>query len=83
MYKIDYVDWKGLNAVMYLHGYSRSEVEKQAMVAQGVFKITKITVSQQLKLMYQYIVGENQFPRYIVYNFVDMCKTKIWRNKHG
>lgn len=46
MYKIDYVDWKGRNAVMYLYGYSRSEVEKQAMVAQGVFKITKITVSQ-------------------------------------
>ncbi|OJG43289.1 hypothetical protein RV03_GL002949 [Enterococcus gallinarum] len=36
------MDWKGRHAVMYLHGYSRSEVEKQAMVAQGVFKIMKI-----------------------------------------
>ncbi|MDN3168391.1 DUF669 domain-containing protein [Enterococcus faecalis] len=40
------VDWKGRHAVMYLHGYSYSEIEQQAMVAQGVFKIMKITVSQ-------------------------------------
>lgn len=46
IYRIDYVDWKGSNAVMYLHGYSKSEVEEQAMVAQGVFKIMKITLSQ-------------------------------------
>jgi hypothetical protein len=44
-YKVDYVDWKGRDAVMYLHGYSYSEIEQMAMVAQGVFKITKITVS--------------------------------------
>ena len=45
-YRVDYVNWKGRPAVLYLHGYSYSEIEQQAMVAQGVFKIMKITVSQ-------------------------------------
>ena len=45
-YRVEYVDLKCSQAVLYIHGYSYSEIEQQAMVAQGVFKIMKITVSQ-------------------------------------
>lgn len=44
MYKVIYIDWKGRTLTMYLHGYNQKDVEEQAMVAQGVFKISKIYV---------------------------------------
>lgn len=46
MYKVIYIDWKGRTLTMYLHGYNEKDVEEQAMVAQGVFKISKISVVQ-------------------------------------
>lgn len=46
MYKVIFIDWKGRTLTMYLHGYSEKDVEEQAMVAQGVFKISKISVVQ-------------------------------------
>lgn len=46
MYKVIYIDWKGRTLSMYLHGYNEKDVEEQAMVAQGVFKIIKISVVQ-------------------------------------
>ncbi len=46
MYKVIYIDWKGRTLTMYLHGYNEKDVEEQGMVAQGVFKISKISVVQ-------------------------------------
>lgn len=46
MYKVIYIDWKGRTLTMYLHGYNQKDVEERAMVAQGVFKISKISVVQ-------------------------------------
>lgn len=46
MYKVIYIDWKGRTLTMYLHGYNEKEVEEQAMVAQGVFKISEISEVQ-------------------------------------
>ena len=46
LYKVIYIDWKGRTLTMYLHGYNQKDVEEQAMVAQGVFKISKISVVQ-------------------------------------
>lgn len=46
MYKAIYIDWKGRTLTMYLHGYNEKDVEEQAIVAQGMFKISKISVVQ-------------------------------------
>lgn len=46
IYKVIYIDWKGRTLTMYLQGYNEKDVEEQAMVAQGVFKISKISMVQ-------------------------------------
>ncbi|MEB8400889.1 hypothetical protein NGG61_13255 [Enterococcus casseliflavus] len=41
-YKVNYVDWKGRPALMFVFASSLMEARAQAMVGQGVFKLVNV-----------------------------------------
>jgi hypothetical protein len=41
-YRVNYVDWKGRDAMMFVFASSVMEARAQAMVGQGVFKLVNV-----------------------------------------
>ncbi|MFR0814373.1 MAG: hypothetical protein ACLSIL_07860 [Enterococcus casseliflavus] len=41
-YKVNYVDWKGRPALMFVFASSIMEARAQAMIGQGVFKLVNV-----------------------------------------